>query len=631
VNLPDNRYIQYEYNEDGKPSTLRTPGGTIQYNYDTEGRLSQVIDSEIGQTSYGYDLAGRIISETLPDGSTTNITRNNRGWTTGIKTTAPDNTTVICDKTISYDATGNPVHIIETDSLVTINYDYEYDKAGRVIQENRSGSDTENLPYQYDDDWNLVQMGDRNLTYDGTMRLLNDGYWTNYTCDAVGRPVSRSRDTTTEEFTYDAMNRLVRFDRTGNDPTTILLTYSHDNLLSHIEIDGTGRHLVWDTTRQIPLLLEEWSDNGDLIRRYVHGIGPVAVITEDQTRILHQDSTGNISRATSLTGEILERYVYNAYSEKTTSLAPSNPLRYASEYFIPELNLVYMRARFYDPRAGRFLTPDLMSTDSEQPQTYNPYTYVGGNPLRFRDPLGTMNMVSISVTMTVINIIASIALPHFPSPVLWIAEKFGWHEGNIYMDDMGVSVAFAVSKGFLTGGIQVDVLKGPNKWMGVLYLFAGGQIGSARGDTRLASPQYTFWAGSIFGIANEDPTEPRGGIYILFGGTMARILANVSGKGRDRNKPVTPSWSRWAAAIQWELVGVSNKGEWGHSNFLQAFTVYGSYWGNAMPPEFTTKMKNIKKKLSSAVFNSGISITFYVPLLWFTWDGSELELSHWFE
>src|SRR5215471_21318687 len=47
-------------------------------------------------------------------------------------------------------------------------------------------------------------------------------------------------------------------------------------------------------------------------------------------------------------------------------------------------SLYYYRARYYDSRAGRFI--------SEDPANFNGginfYTYVGGNALRYRDPFG---------------------------------------------------------------------------------------------------------------------------------------------------------------------------------------------------------------------------------------------------
>ena len=55
-----------------------------------------------------------------------------------------------------------------------------------------------------------------------------------------------------------------------------------------------------------------------------------------------------------------------------------------------ESDLDYFLARYYSGPIGRFLSVDplLNSGRPDDPQTWNKYLYVGGNPLRFTDPLG---------------------------------------------------------------------------------------------------------------------------------------------------------------------------------------------------------------------------------------------------
>ncbi len=55
-----------------------------------------------------------------------------------------------------------------------------------------------------------------------------------------------------------------------------------------------------------------------------------------------------------------------------------------------ESELDFAQARYYKPAHGRFTNPDplLSSGRIENPQTWNRYIYVLGNPLRYSDPLG---------------------------------------------------------------------------------------------------------------------------------------------------------------------------------------------------------------------------------------------------
>jgi RHS repeat-associated protein len=53
-----------------------------------------------------------------------------------------------------------------------------------------------------------------------------------------------------------------------------------------------------------------------------------------------------------------------------------------------ELGLIYMRARYYDPMLGRFLSPDPLRFVEDNPMSFNRYDYANGNPYRYRDPDG---------------------------------------------------------------------------------------------------------------------------------------------------------------------------------------------------------------------------------------------------
>ena len=51
-------------------------------------------------------------------------------------------------------------------------------------------------------------------------------------------------------------------------------------------------------------------------------------------------------------------------------------------------DLDYMHARYYKPIWGRFLSVDPVVGSPDEPQSWNRYSYVTGNPLRFVDPTG---------------------------------------------------------------------------------------------------------------------------------------------------------------------------------------------------------------------------------------------------
>ncbi len=60
----------------------------------------------------------------------------------------------------------------------------------------------------------------------------------------------------------------------------------------------------------------------------------------------------------------------------------ANPFRYSGEYFDAESGDYYLRARYYNPRLGRFLTEDPVRDGN------NWYVYCNNNPVKYVDPSG---------------------------------------------------------------------------------------------------------------------------------------------------------------------------------------------------------------------------------------------------
>ena len=97
------------------------------------------------------------------------------------------------------------------------------------------------------------------------------------------------------------------------------------------------------------------------------------------------------------TETVSDRYAYTPFGvpagrEGTTS----NPFTYVGGLGVMAESdgLYFMRARFYDPDAGRFLSKDPIEGRIEVPNTSNLYTYSVGNPVVKFDPSGKVTQVS---------------------------------------------------------------------------------------------------------------------------------------------------------------------------------------------------------------------------------------------
>ncbi len=78
---------------------------------------------------------------------------------------------------------------------------------------------------------------------------------------------------------------------------------------------------------------------------------------------------------------------------------------------LDNLSLIHMNGRVYDPKLGRFLSADpVWLGDLAAPQSLNPYSYVGNNPLSATDPSGYRPIEEASFFATSVDLIANGAL-----------------------------------------------------------------------------------------------------------------------------------------------------------------------------------------------------------------------------
>jgi RHS repeat-associated protein len=64
---------------------------------------------------------------------------------------------------------------------------------------------------------------------------------------------------------------------------------------------------------------------------------------------------------------------------------------FTGELSNPALGLVYLRARYYQPDHGRFISTDPLHGDIFAPQSLAPHAYVENNPINYIDPSGMIS------------------------------------------------------------------------------------------------------------------------------------------------------------------------------------------------------------------------------------------------
>jgi len=70
--------------------------------------------------------------------------------------------------------------------------------------------------------------------------------------------------------------------------------------------------------------------------------------------------------------------------------------RYCGEQYDSDLGLYYLRARYYNPATGRFLSRDPEEGKAYDPQSLHKYLYAGGDPVNRVDPRGRADSADYS-------------------------------------------------------------------------------------------------------------------------------------------------------------------------------------------------------------------------------------------
>ena len=137
---------------------------------------------------------------------------------------------------------------------------------------------------------------------------------------------------------------------------------------------------VWDGMNMIA----ELDELGNVTDRYVRGLN---LIYSDNQGYYVYNAHGDVVQLTDDTGAVTREYHYDSFGiEGSIDDTDTNPFRYCAEYFDWETGNIYLRARYYSPRTGRFTQSDPIRDG------LNWYTYAGNNPIRYVDPRGLAAM-----------------------------------------------------------------------------------------------------------------------------------------------------------------------------------------------------------------------------------------------
>ena len=193
-----------------------------------------------------------------------------------------------------------------------------------------------------------------------------------YDWDDNGNLVERGSDT----FEWDYEDRLV--EATVNSVTTAF-AYSGDGLRDSRTVGMTTTTFTWDINAGLPVVL----DDGN---QYLYGAGLAAMKQSGNWYYYLADGLGSTMAVVDSSGDVENGYTYEVYGEPTVTGSLANEFDFAGQQTDGSIGLQYLRARYYDPATGVFLSRDPMA---QLPSWLgSPFGYTYADPIGLSDPTG---------------------------------------------------------------------------------------------------------------------------------------------------------------------------------------------------------------------------------------------------
>ncbi|GEM_PF-1868754 len=147
---------------------------------------------------------------------------------------------------------------------------------------------------------------------------------------------------------------------------------------------------LWDEASTSGDVVQETDGNGVTQASYVLGDDELLAQTRSGAVSYYlDDGQGSVRTLTNSSGGITDSYRYDAFGNLQSSQGiTTNSYLYTGQQFDSLTGLYDLRARYYDPSTGRFLSRDTASADSSNPAELNGYSYTYNDPINGIDPSG---------------------------------------------------------------------------------------------------------------------------------------------------------------------------------------------------------------------------------------------------
>ena len=551
--------------------------------YDASGRLRQTTYGNGVVNKMGYEeLTGRMKTSTAGPATAPNAVENQRfvydaqgnlkerfrGFTGAdgldgyletftydvldrLKTTKSHQTlgtasTQFWDEAVTYDRLGNiRTRTSGANAANRTRNTYHYDSP-RLHAVTRRTTDTLNAAgaatsgfdtvYGYDNRGQVTSRGGNAVT------------WTRF-----GRPLSIAAGDHKATFAYDAHGSRVR------------QAVATDQTISRVKLYFNSAF----EAKQSP--------DGALVSASLFATGPAGALAVVQVnpaantatpQYFHKDHLGSIVSVTNQAAAVVQRLQFDAWGLarnavrdpgwqaliQQTGTGFVGDRGFTGHEMLSELGLVHMNARVYDPRLGRFLSPDGYVQSPTNLQNYNRYSYVLNQPLSLTDPSGNFffipAIIAIAKAALAVTLKAALYLATHPGVLMKAWSTYSFGKQVVDGDWKGAlrGVAFAMITKGLTMGVGVaakSLIEKASGFIGRSVVVLGqaaahgvvrGGLAEAQGgkfkDGAIAGATASLIDSAIGGVQtkmNLDPTEFRPAENIAVGlatGTVSELTGS---------------------------------------------------------------------------------------------------------